>query len=555
MLARLLWLGFLGALGLRLLPLWELPPFSPDSWSYWELAQTVGADFYRIHTWRQFQFTEPYGVSFPPLWPLAIAATDALTGLGFRSAIALNAGIAIAIAALLQRLGALLMCDRQRGGAFGLLVALGLVAHRSAFEELSAGRSMPLSLLLYLLLLWQLLAAARAGAAAAAGKATTHTNAHMCLRAAGLGATAALATLNRFDFLPALLLLGLVVPWFLLQERGRWLAPMACWWAAAFAVLAPWIAYCLVHFGKPFASDNSRTVLAAVRLHVDDFLVLAPPTLFDAPMQWFGKTLGGMATAATSLAQPLAVNLLLLALCALLLLHWRDRRRTVASAGPDLAALTTNPLRRAWWLADLVVAAQLGAVLLTGFTSIRYALTLELHLLLRLAAAALGGTVLGAMAPAATGLGTAAVSLTGRPAKLREHATLALLAGAVALQYGLLLAPPLQRWLAPPPRVSPLHAHAPLAECLYEQVKPRVLFLTDDNTHAYRFGALYGIETLGTPHNYRTAALDMLVHRFAATHVYDELARPFEEGLARRLDATLVPICGRADLYRIAPAT
>jgi hypothetical protein len=539
-----LWLAFLCALGLRLVPLWENPPFSPDSWSYWELAQTVGGDFYRIHTWRQFQFTEPWGVSFPPLWPLAIAAADALTGLGFRSALALNAAILIALAALLQAFGTRFLEPRGsagHGGMLGLLVALALVAHRSAFEELSAGRSMPLALLLYLLLLWQLLAAARAG--------QSGVPARMPLRAAALGATAALATLNRFDFLPALLLLGLVAPWWLLREHGRWGASMVAWWAAAGATLAPWITYCVSHFGRPFVSDNSRTVLAAVRVNVDDFLVQPPPTLFDLPAHWLAKTAQGIATAAASLAQPLAVNLLLLALFALLLLRWRDRQRTVVG-GTGPASPPTDPLWRGWWLADLAVAAQLGAVLLTGFTSIRYALALELHLLLRL-----GAAVLTSGLPGNAALGDAAPAARARAMHTRVlPSMLALLASAVALQFALLFAPPLQRWLAPPADATPLHTHAALAACLRAQATPRVLFLTDDNTHAYRFGALYGIETLGTPHNHRTAELDVLVRRFAATHVYVEQARPVDGGLAQRLGATLMPVCGRTDVYRIALA-
>ena len=68
-------------------------PFSPDSWSYYELSQTFGGDLLRISTQRQYSWVSEYNVSFPPLWPAAIAATDAASGLGPASDILLNYAI------------------------------------------------------------------------------------------------------------------------------------------------------------------------------------------------------------------------------------------------------------------------------------------------------------------------------------------------------------------------------------------------------------------------------------------------------------------------------
>ena len=508
-----LWLLFAILLIARGVQFWATPPFSPDSWSYWELAQTVGHEFYRIHTWRQFQFEAPYGVSFPPLWPIMIAAADNVLGLGYRSAIALNMLIAAMTAAALQGFCARFAsrtADASDASSsvvaanLGLLIACALLAHRSYCEELFAGRSMPLSLLLFIALLWQLHSAARVQPVASVSGIPAPLP--RLGRAVLLATTVALATLNRFDFLPALLVLSALVPVLLLREqnlhssRERIQATAltcAVWWAVVLIWLAPWAVYGLGHFGTAFVSDNSRTVLAAVATHVDDYYTEPLPTLFDAFALWAAKTMHGALAVAAALIRPMTVNLLLLVLLVAALAGVRAQWKRGAHIdlwGP----------RHVWLYADLAVAAQLSSVLLAGFASIRYALPLEAYLLVRV-------TLLLADSSASV------------PARLMPYAVT-----AVLLQCLLLVVPSTRPWLNPVREEVDLHAYAAMAECLRSTEGARVLFLTSNNEHAYRFGALYGVDTLGTPYNYRSAPLATLIRQFGVTHVFDELFAPVE---------------------------
>ncbi len=547
-----LWLLFALLLSARCLQFWAAPPFSPDSWSYWELAQSVGREFFRIHTWRQFQFEAPYGVSFPPLWPIMIAAADNVLGLAYRSAIALNMLIATLTAAALQGFCARFARSADAtghstlsiaAGNFGLLIACALLAHRSYCEELFAGRSMPLSLLLFVALLWQLHSAARVQPAASVSRASLSgipTSLTRLGRTVLLATTVALATLNRFDFLPALLVLSVLVPGLLLREQkqGNQREPLrttaltyVVWWAVLLIWLLPWAMYGLGHFGQAFVSDNSRTVLAAVATHVDEYYTAPLPNIFDATAQWVAKTAHGALAVAAALLRPMLVNLLLLTFATALALAFAARRR---SALKHAARSGLWGPQRVWLYADLAMAAQLSSVLLAGFASIRYALPLELYLLVRIS------SLLASSAATDTRASTTS--------RLMPYA-----AGAVLLQCVLLVVPTARPWLNPARPPLDLHAYADLAKCVRSAKGARVLFLTSNNEHAYRFGALYAVDTLGTPYNYRTAQLDTLIRQFRVTHVFDELEQPLQPDLRSRLRATLKPMCDRHGLFQVQP--
>src|SRR2546430_16898254 len=53
--------------------------FSPDAWTTYELANTIGGDFYRENTAREHFTGSLYSSAFPPLWPLIIALFTPLT--------------------------------------------------------------------------------------------------------------------------------------------------------------------------------------------------------------------------------------------------------------------------------------------------------------------------------------------------------------------------------------------------------------------------------------------------------------------------------------------
>lgn len=239
------------------------PPYSPDSWALYELAQTVFGDFYRFSHWRSYASGAPYSAAFPPLYPVLIAVVDAVLGTGARTGLYLAFAFYAAFALVSEKIG------RRVTGApwLGLAAVLPLLlGHNMLLAELGAGRTIPLQLLLYALVLLALLKGERIGLAGAAG----------------IGFLTGLAILNRFD--AALLpLLAAALVWWLTRKPGRALALLA----AAAVTLSPWIWYSLATFGSPFATDNAGIATSLDRAaFVTDWWPGPRPTLADDPLAW-----------------------------------------------------------------------------------------------------------------------------------------------------------------------------------------------------------------------------------------------------------------------------
>lgn len=171
------------------------------------------------HLWRghglQWNVGERVQASTHPLWLLALAALQPLTGEPFWSALGLGLG---ATAAALG-----LFAWRAAPGPAGAVAGLGLLGASKAFVDFStSGLENGLTHLLLV------------GAALAAGRARDRT----------LGVLAGLLLLNRLD---TALLVAPVLLWRLVATRGR--AVGALWPAAG--IPAAWMAFSLVYFGEP----------------------------------------------------------------------------------------------------------------------------------------------------------------------------------------------------------------------------------------------------------------------------------------------------------------
>lgn len=259
------------------------PGFSPDSWAYYELGQTVFGDFYRFTHFRSYWTTSSYSASFPPLFPITIGVVDRLVDAGARSGVYV-AFLAFGIFALLSEL----IGRRAFGTAWlGLAIALLLLLGRGMLiGEMTAGRSIPLQLVLFALVLLGLL---RAGRISIVG-------------AAGLGVLSGLAVLNRFDAIMLPLFTAAAVWWL---SRRPTLALVVLVGTAV--TVSPWIMYSLTTFGVPFATDNSGVATALDRrAFVTDWWSVAPPTLGDDPGAWFARISVNVARFAFNLARALA---------------------------------------------------------------------------------------------------------------------------------------------------------------------------------------------------------------------------------------------------------
>jgi hypothetical protein len=284
--AALPWVLLAGALVRVGAAAWDGSSYSVDSWTYWELARSTGSGFYETDTVRNFQFAEPHGSSFPPVWPLLVAGIDALSGLDWRSGLA-GALVAVVASALLAE--AFL---RRVAGVAGLgpLALLALLAFAPFREEVAAGRSFPLALAF---LLVALLALTR----------------QSLLVAGVLGVALALLALTRTDAL----VLALALPVLALAPAGRRaLAPLAVCYGAVAALVAPWAAWTWSRLGEPLASDNSRVALSTETHFVLDRFPGEEATLSSDPAGWLERVvdnlpfLGDVLVRAGESALPLA---------------------------------------------------------------------------------------------------------------------------------------------------------------------------------------------------------------------------------------------------------
>lgn len=264
------------------------PPYSPDSWAFYELSQTVFGDFYRATHFRSFANDIAYSAAFPPLWPTLIGAVDAALGTGARTGLYLAFASFVVFAVFSEHIA------RRVAGVswFGLSAALALLlGPRMIPEELAAGRTIPLQMALYAMVLIGLLA----------GRRIT------VLGAGGLGLVAGIAVLNRFDALPLPILAAGLVYW-LTRKPGHTLMVLA---AATFAV-SPWIAYSLSTFGVVFATDNAGIAISLdPKAFVTDWWPTPQPGIGDNPAAWAAKVLGNLLrfvwVGAAVLASPLGL--------------------------------------------------------------------------------------------------------------------------------------------------------------------------------------------------------------------------------------------------------
>lgn len=490
--------ALLGALLFRVI---AAPPFSPDSWALWELAQTVFGDFYRFTHWRSYASELPWSASFPPLTPMLIAGLDALLGTGPRTGLYL-AFVAFAGFALVSEA----IARRVTGAAWlGLGAALVLLTGPNMLLiEMQAGRTIPLQLLLYALVLRGLLQA----------RAITLSQAGL------IGLLTGLAVLNRFDALLLPLPVAIMVGW-VTRSPAKALAALA----AALVAVSPWVAYSLIHFGTLFATDNAGIATAIdARAYVTDWWPTPQPSLADDPLAWAGKVAANVGRvgylAAALAASPLGLAAAaFLALPAMLAWLCRAERRPAGHLGV-LAGFA------------VLMALMLTPQVLTGYLEARYF------------SAALWAALL------ATGCWALLQSdaLAQRRAFAWGSGVLAVLAAAL-----LALTTP---WTGDPAAFDRPREIATLQSCLAASPKARVLVIGDDLLAA-RAGAQGGIAAMMAPRNMVQGTLDpggvrAFAAQFAITHILAadrRLAGP----VLHSLDAVRAPTCP-LPLYRLRRA-
>lgn len=250
----------------------NLGDYSPDSFSYYDIAQTIGKDFGRVSTIRQYVLRSDYNCSFPYFYPLCIWLTDCLTGSG------LYAGVLFNMFLMLLTVLLFMMISRQliKNSLGGAIAAFLLILDQYYLEEVYAARSIPLSILLT--------------TCAAAVAVRLYQVQYRCKSMVILlGVLTGLNMMNRFDEISLAAFLGLVL--FLTAPEKKRFRIVLLYLAGLLPVILPWVIYSLVHFGTFFISDN-RNTMTLVKPEVPSYVFLPDKEygyLQTVPEEWFGS--------------------------------------------------------------------------------------------------------------------------------------------------------------------------------------------------------------------------------------------------------------------------
>ncbi len=357
------------ALGLGTVFYWLLSintlPYGPDSWFYYELSQSLfSGDYFRVHGIRQFQSTEPYSMSFPPLWPVCIAAASAVWPLGPAIMATLTTALFVLMTAILET-G---FRRRYQQHGIGLVTGLGLLCLSPYLDVLKAGGTLPLSLLLLTLICFVWL------------EKPSPRN------ALTLGLLAGLTLLLRFDTAPALIAVLIVYlgrGFHYATTRGqppvttgiKQVVSLALpYLLAVVLAMSPYVIYSLDHFGKVWASDNSVVALSVqAGVFVTDFHQNWPATALQQPSAFIAKLASNSGPFVRSTLFNFLLPLLLLA--GLYLQVARKALAPKAQVDTDSLLLLLLLLLTAW-------SATLAGYWLTGYDYRRYYLPETLLLLI-----------------------------------------------------------------------------------------------------------------------------------------------------------------------------
>ena len=488
---------------------WRSPVYSPDSWAYYELSQSIRDGGYRLLGLRSYVYpaAAPSG-AFPPLWPGLWSLVAALSGLGARAGLVASFGCAAAAAGLSEAIG------RRVSGVkwIGLAAAAALFAMPDFAEEVQAARSIPLQIALAAALIW----------------IWVRPGPLTFLRASAMGALCGALVMTRFDMMAFAAFFGLTI---LLGSRS--LGAAARFGVTFLAAVSPWVTVSWLRFRELFHSDSSFVASAAdAQTFVTDWYPPghAPATVASAPAAWAAKVAGNVPPFLEAVASSpgfVGLSALTVALAALVL----GRSPAVTPARPDAAGA-----RRLAAVAP-AVAAPLPVYLVTGYFDARYFSLAFWYLLLATAV-------------------SAAIAWKARVGRERVEARTMLLAIALLLIGGYADA---ARGLARPPEplFPDLREFARMEACLRHMgARPSDRLLFNDNTLAARWAAVRHLPSATLPRNFtqpglslddKRRFLDQYDIRFLAGD--PEVLEPIFKPL---LESPTAP-CGMA-LYRLSPA-
>ena len=280
--------------------------FSLDSYSYYEIATTIGENFGAVSTIRQYVIDTEYNISFPYFYPLCIWIMDKFTGIGHYAGILVNYYVAILTAVLLLFVSKMFVNRLWCGG-----VAIVLLCTTSSYiEEVAMARSIPLAILCMVILF------ATLGYCCLSNDQKVHIFYYWVL---GIGAGILVST--RFD---GMIAVGYFAFLILLFSRKH-LISEGLYLAGCLLTASLWIIYSIVRVGKIWVSDNSGTaflvessVPSRVYTPKESETLL---TLLNAPKLWFISRIQNFLNNLRGLLSCNYISTILVCVCVVYLLY------------------------------------------------------------------------------------------------------------------------------------------------------------------------------------------------------------------------------------------
>jgi hypothetical protein len=322
--------------------------FSPDSWSYYDLAQTVFGDFYHPAVTRSHHEIGGYSQSFPLLWPVLIAVGARASGLRLATQVVLASVFSLLTILPLYSIAKTLLRHRGPAVVVGIVAWVCLACFPAYRDEVVGGRSIPLAIFLL------------TSAVALVIRPSADRRPGLC---AGAGLLLGAACLARFDSLIVSLVLVLA---FVARSKVGWPCRVAI--IVAFAVgVSPWVAYSELRYGTAWASDNSLVASSAEPSHAQNASVPAA-TIRTSPGRWLVRV--GKNAVRVGMSLLLAVVSFPLALATIagaLIVGWTPPK----SGGAKRVAMPESPAVRLFF-AIVAACCGLAALALTGYYDPRY---------------------------------------------------------------------------------------------------------------------------------------------------------------------------------------
>jgi len=236
-------------------------PYTPDSYSYYEISQTIFSNFGSINTIRQYIYFTELGISFPYLFPAMIAIVNILTGFSIYSGNFINIIAALISVYLLIKISKKL----TRSTYAGLAASALLLFNTEFLDELATARAVPLSVLFVLLMMDVVVhSKALAMIPQRTRRAKNRFEKFMWKKCIErdlffMGLFGGAGMVVRFDFIAISGLVGVfLVVFFVMKKNVFKTIPFYIFGLLVFTL--PWIIYSMWNFQTFWISDNSGTM-------------------------------------------------------------------------------------------------------------------------------------------------------------------------------------------------------------------------------------------------------------------------------------------------------